>query len=57
MAQVITFIFSFFLGYTASHYTLTSWGLKAPLVIVLGMVFGILVAFFATLAVAPLLPL
>lgn len=51
----VTMVLSFLLGYTVTHYSLTSWGVRTPISIVLGVLFGVLVAVFATLAVSPLI--
>lgn len=50
----IAMVLSFLLGYTVTHYSLTSWGVRTPISIVIGCLFGVLVAVFATIAVSPL---
>ena len=52
-----TIALSFFLGYTGSHYTLVSWGVRNRNAIITGVIFGIVVALFATLAVSQLVKL
>jgi len=51
MSLIVTFLLTFVLGYTGAHYTTSSWGIRSPITIVVGVVFGILAAFLATLAV------
>ena len=55
MTLLLTFILTFVLGYTGTHYTLSSWGVKQPVTIAVGVIVGVLASIFATLAVAPLL--
>jgi len=55
MTLLLTFILTFVLGYTGTHYTLSSWGVKQPVTIAVGVILGVLASIFATLAVAPLL--
>ena len=54
-SEFLTFILSFLFAYTVMHYTLTSWRVRWEVAVVVGAIFCVLVAVFATLAVAPLL--
>lgn len=53
----VTYILTFFVGYTASHYTVTTWNVRPPVAIVVGVIVGVFAAVFATFAVAPLVHL
>ena len=57
MTALIAFVLTFVLAYTGMHYTLSSWGVRSPITIVAGVIFGVIAAFLATLAVAASFPL
>lgn len=52
-----TLVLTFFLGYSVTHYSLSSWSVKSPVAIVVGVLVGVFAAVFATLAVSPLVGL
>lgn len=52
---VLSFLLTFLVGYTATHYTLTSWGVRPPVSLAAGCLMGVLFGVFATLHVAALL--
>ena len=57
MTIILSFILNFVLGYTGTHYTLSSWEVKRTVAIVSGVVVGLLVALFSTITVSALVNL
>lgn len=54
-SQILAFTLTFFLGYSGVHYALTSWGVRQPITLVIGVLAGVIFGVFATLAIAPLI--
>lgn len=49
--SLLAALLSFVLGYTGLHYFLSSLGTRKEIAVAAGIIFGILLAFFATIAV------